>query len=318
VDAPPLEADAAGFAFPFVRKKKKEGVDGKTILLASTTAAALLVTGIGAVNLVKSEVSAANNERGEPAPTAAPPTAAPEEARRSTDAPPAHPAQAAASDQMAVALSAPPPVETPAPTPAESAPAAAVAGDPGVAQKLYSAAVRRIEGGDASGAEDLKRAANLGFAPAEFYLAQLLEKGGAGLPRDLAAARRWTERAAMGGETAAMHNLAMYFYEGEGGPQDTAQALRWFSRAAEGGVRDSQYNLALLYAQGLGAPQNLAEAYKWYLVAAAQGDAGARDAARALRPQLSPETQAAAERAAAAFHARAAGVVRTAMAAPAR
>jgi localization factor PodJL len=114
-----------------------------------------------------------------------------------------------------------------------------------------------------------------------------------------------------------MHNLAMYFYEGEGGPQDTAQALKWFSRAAEGGVRDSQYNLALLYAQGLGAPQNLAEAYKWYLVAAAQGDAGARDAARALRPQLSAETQAAAERAAAAFHARAAGVVRTAMAAPA-
>jgi localization factor PodJL len=321
VDAPPLLAESSGFAFPFARKKKKEGVALRTALLASGTAAALAVTAVGAVSLVNSEIATANNERSGPAPTAAQPEES--ASRRSADAPPPRSAPASA-DQMAIALSTPPPVE-PSPSralaPGAATTALTAAGAPApevadntAARPLYSAAVRRIEGGDLSGVEDLKRAANLGFAPAEFYLAQLLEKGAGGLPRDLNAARRWTERAAMGGETAAMHNLAMYFYEGEGGPQDTAQALKWFSRAADEGVRDSQYNLALLYAQGLGTPQNLAEAYKWYLVAAAQGDAGARDAAKALRPQLTPETQSAAERAAAAFHARVRGAVRTAMA----
>jgi len=70
------------------------------------------------------------------------------------------------------------------------------------------------------------------------------------------------------------------------------------------GVRDSQYNLALLYSKGYGVPQNLTEAYKWYLVAAISGDDGAKAAARAIRPQLSPDAQSAAERAAAAFKAQ--------------
>jgi localization factor PodJL len=176
---------------------------------------------------------------------------------------------------------------------------------------LYSSAVRRIEGGDLGGVEELKRSANLGDAAAEFYLARLYETGGAGLSKDLATARRWTERAAMAGDVAAMHNLGLYFYEGDGGPQDPAQAARWFRRAAEQGVRDSQFNLALLYAKGYGVPRNLAEAYKWYLIAAAEGDDGARKSAADLRSDLSPESAAAAERAAAGFRIQTQAALRT-------
>jgi localization factor PodJL len=114
-----------------------------------------------------------------------------------------------------------------------------------------------------------------------------------------------------------MHNLGLYYYEGEAGPQDSAKAALWFRKAADQGVKDSQYNLALLYAKGYGVAQNPAEAYKWYLIAAASGDEGAKAAAKTIRTELTPETQAAAERSAAAFHAQAQGAVRTAQSAPA-
>ena len=111
--------------------------------------------------------------------------------------------------------------------------------------------MRKIESNDPTGVEDLKKAANLGHPAAQFYLAKLYETGGAGLKKDLAEARRWTERAATGGDVAAMHNLGLYYYEGEAGAQDSAKAAQWFRKAADEGVKDSQYNLALLYAQRL-------------------------------------------------------------------
>jgi localization factor PodJL len=181
---------------------------------------------------------------------------------------------------------------------------------------IYSSAVRRIESGDFGGVADLKRAANLNDAPAQFYLAKLYETGGAGLTKDLVEARRWTERAAENGDISAMHNLCLYYYEGEAGVQDPAKAAQWFQRAANQGVKDSQFNLAMLYAKGLGVQKNPAEAYKWYLVAASEGDAGARAAAQALRPELTPEAQAASERAAAAFHTQTQSVMRTASVTP--
>jgi localization factor PodJL len=168
-------------------------------------------------------------------------------------------------------------------------------------QGLYADAVRRIEAKDTTGVADLERAANLGYAPAQFYLAKLYEGGEAGVAKDLAEARRWTERAAKGGERKAMHNLALYEFEGTGGARDLEAAAEWFRKAADRGVVDSQYNLAKLYDAGYGVPKNPAEAYKWYLIAARSGDAEALAAAAKVKPELTPQAAAAIRIAARSF-----------------
>ena len=169
------------------------------------------------------------------------------------------------------------------------------------AVSLFGDATKRIEAHDFSGAEALKKSANLGYAPAQFYLAKLYEGGEAGLRRDSVEARRWTERAAQGGDKKAMHNLALYYFEGTGGPKDTTTAAQWFRRAADLGLTDSQYNLGRLYEEGFGVAQNPAEAYKWYLIAARSGDTESRASAQRIKGQMSVESQAAAERAAMSF-----------------
>jgi localization factor PodJL len=166
---------------------------------------------------------------------------------------------------------------------------------------VYSAAVAKIEAKDNTGVADLRRAANLGYAPAQFYLGKLYEAGGAGLKKDPAEARRWTERAAEGGDRKAMHNIGLAYFEGTAGPQNRAIAVQWFQKAAELGVIDSQVNLARIYEGGFGVPQNGAEAYKWYLIAAKLGDTESRSAATRVRDTLSVDARGAAERAAAAF-----------------
>jgi localization factor PodJL len=170
--------------------------------------------------------------------------------------------------------------------------------------EIYADGVRRVEAKDNSGVAIVTKAANLGYAPAQFYLAKLYEAGGAGLKKDAGQARVWTERAAEGGDEKAMHNLALYYFEGTGGPKNTTLAAQWFHRAADLGLVDSQYNLARLYEEGFGVSQNPAEAYKWYLIAARAGDAESRTSAQRLKSQLSPEAQAAAERAAGGFQAQ--------------
>lgn len=166
---------------------------------------------------------------------------------------------------------------------------------------LYTDAVRAIETKAPGGLDSLRKAANLGHSPAQFYLAKLYENGEAGLKKDPAEARRWTERAAQGGNRHAMHNLGIALIEGKGGPKNATLAGQWFRRAADLGLVDSQYNLGALYEQGLGESQNAAEAYKWYLVAARTGDTEARKSAARVRAGLSPEARSVSERAAQGF-----------------
>ena len=168
-------------------------------------------------------------------------------------------------------------------------------------QSLYADAVRRIEAKDAAGVRSLRRAADLGYPPAQFYMAKLYESGDVGVPKNVIEARKWTERAAQGGDRKAMHNLALNYFEGSGGPKNLTMAAQWFSRAADLGLVDSQYNLARLYEEGYGVSQNPAEAYKWYLIAARSGDAESRAAADRIKRRLSVFGQKAAEHSAQAF-----------------
>lgn len=169
------------------------------------------------------------------------------------------------------------------------------------AKALFEDAVRKIESGDRSGVELLKRAANGGYPAAQFYLSKMYEGGKNGVKVDMAEARRWSERAANGGDPRAMHNLALYFFKGEGGSRNSTTAASWFRKAADMGLVDSQFNLAQLYESGLGVSQNPAEAYKWYVIAGRAGDSTARGRANALRSQLTAEAQQTADRSALAF-----------------
>ena len=242
-------------------------------------AAAAAVLGVGALGATLFNAQRVGHPRSRPAASPATEMLASQTARR--------PAPIAV--QAAVALA-----------PQMGARAAASGADPA---GLYAKAVRRIEDSDNTGVVDLRRAAGLGYAPAQFYLARLYETGQSGVAKDVAQARLWTQRAAENGDRKAMHNLALYYFEGTGGAKDPAVAAQWFQRAANLGLVDSQYNLARLYEGGFGVGPNPAEAYKWYLIAGRSGDHESRTAADRLQARLPADARTNAERAAQAFHA---------------
>lgn len=173
----------------------------------------------------------------------------------------------------------------------------------------YELALQRISAGrTAEGVTMLRRAADRGFAMAQYRLAKLYERG-EGVPADLTIARQWTERAAGAGNRRAMHDLGVYFARGEGAPLDEAAAFRWFRQAAELGVADSQYNLGVLYQQGRGVNASASEALFWFMVAARQGDQDAGARATALEAQLAPQQVEQARARAQAFRPRASSAV---------
>lgn len=175
---------------------------------------------------------------------------------------------------------------------------AASTGDP-VAQLILGE--QRLDAGDYTSGPSLVRwAAEAGEPAAQYRLAKLHERG-LGVPKDLEAARQWTERAAEGGNVKAMHDLAVYYAEGEGGQQSYAAAAEWFRKAADYGLTDSQYNLAVLYEAGLGISPSRTEALYWYEVANAQGDSGAIEKVEELRAGLSLDAAQQAQRRAASW-----------------
>ncbi|ARO22418.1 peptidoglycan-binding domain-containing protein [Rhizobium sp. TAL182] len=129
--------------------------------------------------------------------------------------------------------------------------------------------------------------ADKGFAPAQYRLGSMYEKGN-GVERDIAKAKGFYEQAANQGNASAMHNLAVLYASGALGQQDYATAASWFTKAADLGITDSQFNLAILCARGNGVPADLEESYKWFAIAAKAGDKDAAqkrdEVAKAMKP----------------------------------
>ncbi len=138
------------------------------------------------------------------------------------------------------------------------------------------------------------KAAERGFAPAQYRLGNLYEKG-QGVERDLEKARSLYEEAAKQGNASAIHNLAVLLATGGGKAPDFAAAAEWFKKAADLGVRDSQFNLAILYARGNGVKQDLEESYKWFAVAARDGDRDAAEKRDEVANAMKPEQLASAK-----------------------
>ncbi|MBX5159392.1 hemagglutinin [Rhizobium sp. NZLR8] len=129
--------------------------------------------------------------------------------------------------------------------------------------------------------------ADKGFAPAQYRLGSMYEKGN-GVERDIAKAKSFYEQAANQGNASAMHNLAVLYASGALGQQDYATAASWFTKAANLGITDSQFNLAILCARGNGVPADIEESYKWFSIAAKAGDKDAAqkrdEVAKAMKP----------------------------------
>ncbi len=210
----------------------------------------------------------------------------------------AAPAPAAAAAPAAPALRSEPVEAAPAAVSAISLSDAVRSGDP---VALHDQALELLQGGEkAKGVQMLKDAASRGLVMADYRLAKLYERG-EGVPRDMAASRSWTEKAAVGGNIKAMHDLAVFYAEGDAGPQSYAAAVEWFRQASDHGLVDSQYNLAVLYEQGLGLSQDKNEAAYWYEVAGRAGDQDAGRRARALLGEMQPTQAEAIKRKARAF-----------------
>lgn len=171
---------------------------------------------------------------------------------------------------------------------------------------LYEQAMQGLEADDPAALETLRRAAELGHPEAQLTLAGLNETGDAGVPVDLAQARRWLRKAAEGGDARGMFGYGMFLYEGQGGAQDRRTGLEWILKAAEADLPDAQFNAGLiLKTAGSGRPADPEAAYRWLLIAARGGDAQAREEAEALAPTLTDAQRAAARKAAADFQTRA-------------
>lgn len=145
-----------------------------------------------------------------------------------------------------------------------------------------------------------QQAAEQNFAPAQFRLGSLYEKG-LTVTKDQEKARKLYLAAASLGHAKAMHNLAVLNADNSEGKADLRASAQWFRRAAEHGVTDSQYNLAVLHARGMGVEQSLTESYKWFALAALGGDKDAALKRDDLEKRLSPETLSAAKMAVETF-----------------
>ncbi len=208
--------------------------------------------------------------------------------------PPASVTEDVSSADVALAETAgpvPPPITTTTAAPV-APPAAKVAVSP--PRETYAAVAEAVTRGEATAMARLTGLAKAGDAKAQLRLAQVYETGALGLPRDLAAARFWTLRAAAGGETVAMYNAAQFLMEGDGGPQDLPNAAVWFRRAAERGVVDAQFNYGLMLDLGRGVKRDPREALKWYARAAKAGDTSAAQRQAELERDVSPERAVAA------------------------
>jgi TPR repeat protein len=106
-------------------------------------------------------------------------------------------------------------------------------------------------------------------ANAEFYLGEIYYQGKL-VPKDIAQAADWFNKAAIQGSPEAMNHIGEMWAAGINGAPDPKEAANWYRKASVKGSSEAQYNLGLCYAKGDGVPANSVEAWKWLQLAAEQ------------------------------------------------
>jgi TPR repeat protein len=121
-----------------------------------------------------------------------------------------------------------------------------------------------------------RRAADQDLPEAQYKLGELNAKG-RGVPTDREIAVMWWRKAALGGNALAQDRLARAYANGDGVRRDYQQALQWWQKAAGQNVPNAKTGLGWLYQNGYGVPPDAKAAVDWYRQAAAQGDTDAQN-----------------------------------------
>ena len=94
---------------------------------------------------------------------------------------------------------------------------------------------------------------------------------GSGVQPDREEAKRWFERSAEQGYTAAEYKLGWLYSRDENSGQNLKLAVHWFHLAAEQGEALALYALGVMAANGEGLPKDAVNAFALLTVAAKQG-----------------------------------------------
>ena len=121
-----------------------------------------------------------------------------------------------------------------------------------------------------------RKAAEQGYAKAQYYLGNSYAVGAGDLAQNYEEAIKWYRKAAEQGYAEAQNWLGLCYWDGKGVEKNLVTANQWFLKAAELGYDWAQFNLAKSYHYGNGVTQNNEEAVKWCEKAAEQGNADAQ------------------------------------------
>ncbi len=118
-------------------------------------------------------------------------------------------------------------------------------------------------------AQYYRKAAEAGYAPAQYNLAHLYENG-LGVEHDLGQAAAWYRKAAEQGDPEAQNNLGTLYASGQGVPRSDTEAVHWYRLAADQSDPEGTTNLGMMYLQGRAVKQNFALAFELFSKAADQ------------------------------------------------
>jgi hypothetical protein len=104
--------------------------------------------------------------------------------------------------------------------------------------------------------------------------------------------------AASNGYAPAEYNLAQLIEKGKGAKRDDAEAFQWYKKAADKGLASAQTKVSDMYARGQGVAANPEQAYFWSTLAAKQNEKNAERRSAALAAKLSAEAVARAQKSA--------------------
>lgn len=132
--------------------------------------------------------------------------------------------------------------------------------------------VERIDEDTGAAIAFYQRAADLGFAPAQVNLADVLVRR-----RDYARAASLYEKAAAEDYALAFVPLGRLLMTGRGTGRDPVQAVEWFWRAADSGVVEAHFELGAARAEGRGIATDVRAAAAHFRIAAIQGHGEAQN-----------------------------------------
>ena len=130
----------------------------------------------------------------------------------------------------------------------------------------------------AKAAEWWQKAAEQGHASAQYSLGYMYSRGhflGEHFVGDAAEAIQWWHKAAAQGHAGAQYSLGFMYRNGQWVSRDDVKAAEWYQQAADQGLAAAQYSLGFMYSRGEGVSPDAVKAVERYRKAALQGDAGA-------------------------------------------